>query len=383
MKLEPFKTGRDIKKPFLSGRWVWMLAAFAWLITFVVAYSDCSIQQIVRMQCTGWSLGTFNSVDTEKIAAMKGQFGDVFGLLNGAFGAVTLWLVYLAYSREASSSEAQMDFVRRERYLAEIDASIQAYNRQLHDIVVLESQGENRQQTWTSKHGLMTLWTSRLTRPVQIDPRGFLIAIETPGLSPQDKRAKQSVWSPINEHIEGYPTERKPLAPEFKNSKWVAQMLADSDKETAASFANAVREKWLVVYSEYRYQLDALFRTWYHTCKAVEQARALGIDAETEWRAAARWRSQLSWIELLFLLANQSLSEGDSGDGFPRAVELSSRYAMFDNFVAGLDPTVHAVLQVARGDIEIPGGRALPKECFSSEAAKNKNKSDARNGLIA
>lgn len=56
---------------------------------------------------------------------------------------------------------------------------------------------------------------------------------------------------------------------------------------------------------------------------------------------------------------------------------------MFDNFVAGLDPTVHAVLQVGRGDIEIPGGRALPKECFSSEAAKNKNESDVRNGPAA
>lgn len=82
-------------------------------------------------------------------------------------------------------------------------------------------------------------------------------------------------------------------------------------------------------------------------------------------------------------MANQSLSEGDSGNGFPRAVALSSRYAMFDNFVAGLDPTVHAVLQVGRGDIEIPGGRALPKECFSSEAAKNKNESDVRNGPAA
>lgn len=222
-------------KSFRARHWVWIVAAIAWVVTFVVAYSDCSIQQIVRLQCTGWSLGTTVSAETEKIAAMKGQFGDVFGLLNGAFGAVTLWLVYLAYSRDASNSEAQMDFVRRERYLAEIDASIQAYNRQLHDIVVLESQGENKQQTWTSKHGLMTLWTSRLTRPVQIDPRGFSIAIETPGISPRHKRAKQSVWSPINEHIEGHPTERKPLAPEFKNSKWVAQMLADGDKETAAS----------------------------------------------------------------------------------------------------------------------------------------------------
>ena len=335
------------------------------------------------MRCTGWSLGTIDSFDPEKIAAMKGQFGDVFGLLNGAFGAVTLWLVYLAYSREASSSEAQMDFVRRERYLAEIDASIQAYNQQLHDIVVLKSQGENKQQTWTSKHGLMTLWTSRLTLPVKSDSRGDTLASQTSGLSPGDRNARFSIWSPINEHIEGHSNERKLVPQAFKNSEWVAQKLAQSDMDTVVGFGSAVREQWLAVYSEHRYQLDALFRTWYHTCKAVEQARALGIDAETEWRAAARWRSQLSWIELLFLLANQSLSEGDSGDGFPRAVALSSRYAMFDNLVAGLDPTVHAVLQVARGDIEIPGGRALPKECFSSEAAKNRNESDARNGLIA
>jgi hypothetical protein len=75
----------------------------------------------------------------------------------------------------------------------------------------------------------------------------------------------------------------------------------------------------------------------------------------------------LSWVELIFLLANQALSEGD---GFPKAIERSKRYAMFDNFVPGFDPTAHALLREARainGPQHLTG---LPPECFDSKLAK-------------
>ena len=122
----------------LSDTWIFTGAVFLWAVTFVVAISDCSIQQFLRMECTAWVIGTG---PTQDFSAAKGQFGDTFGVLNGAFGALTLWLVYRTYRRETESnaeqirlatealdserksSAAQIELVRIERYYSEIESA--------------------------------------------------------------------------------------------------------------------------------------------------------------------------------------------------------------------------------------------------------------------
>ena len=352
----------------MEARWGWFVAiavAVAWFATFLLALSDCSVQAIVRLECTDWTWGSAAASvkDIEKSVAMKGQFGDVFGLLNGAFGAFTLFFVYRAFRLESKSSQAQIELVRLERYYAEVAAAIQSYNRLLRDILIPDKvhTGEMR-GTWPGAHGLFHLWKVTVVFP-QI--QRAVRPSKTTGLLLQKW---PDCWSPAAE-LYGYGT---PTVQEtWRQQSWVEQQFGDIEVPEKIAIAVHLRQRWQILYSENRYQLDALFRAWYHVCKAIKNADEYGVDPQTEWRMSSRFRAQLSWIELLFLLANQVLSEGDEGTGFPKAVDFSERYAMFDNFVPGLDPSAHALLGIANGLIPWPDARPLRAECFKSELAKS------------
>jgi hypothetical protein len=144
-------------------RWsiiVAIAAASAWSITFLLAFSDCSVQSTLRFECTelSWGKATATIGDAEKIGALKGQFGDLFGILNGAFGAVTLFFVYRAFGFERTASVAQIELVRLERYYAEVDTSILSYNRLLRDVLIPARDKDGKTlDRWPGAHGLYHL----------------------------------------------------------------------------------------------------------------------------------------------------------------------------------------------------------------------------------
>ena len=388
-----------------SDTWIFVGAAFLWLLTFVVAISDCSIQQFLRMECTAWLLG---SGPTEKFSEAKGQFGDSFGVLNGAFGALTLWLVYRTYRRETESnaeqirlatetleaqrksnteqirlatealdserksSAAQIELVRIERYYSEIEAAKQAYNRLLQAVAI---QDHYDKRSWAAAHGLFFGWRfiAKLVRqsntqlvPSRTDSQASLRIF----LAMWRPVSVSYRWHDIRSAIDNYSPET--YEPEHFTARWVESQIDLLDDDANSKYLSSLVKNWRETYSSNVYQYDALFRAWYHVCKAIANVSEFQIDAATEWRAAASWRAQLSWIEMVYLLCNQCLSEGETGNGFPRAVEFSERYAMFDNFQPGIDPAAHLLSRVARGYLSVGGARRLNDEAFASDLARKK-----------
>jgi hypothetical protein len=395
-----------------SDKSVLVVAALSWGLTFVVADSDCTIQEFVRLECTELRFGARRSADVSTtpnmpevlgqaqvstakgqvdVSASKGQFGDTFGVLNGLFGALTLWLVYRTFRRESesnseqirlakealdserASSAAQIELVRIERYYSEIEAAKQAYNRLLQAVEIPDIPEGKR--SWPAAHGLFHAWKFIATIVCQAESQTVTSQIAR-GTS-QDIFLK--VWRPVaaayrwdhNASLYDAITPERYEREHF-TSRWVQSQIESLDARITDKYLSALLDSWRDSYTSNVYQFDALFRAWYHVCKAIANASEFQIDSATEWRAAARWRAQLSWIELVYLLSNQCLSEGENGNGFPKAVVLSERYAMFDNFQPGIDPTAHFLNRLARGRLELAGARRLKDEAFSSDLARSR-----------
>jgi hypothetical protein len=360
-------------------RWLAVSVALAWLITFAIASSECFLIDVFRGQCTlGWA--AFDDVKSPKdVATAKGQFGDVFGALNGAFGALTLFFVYRAFRSERASSDAQIELVKLERYYAEVAAAVHAYEVALQGIAATEweeSQQNDRPSrrfvtNWVSRHGLFHLWKQHFTFAAIRDQWAY--SVNDSGV-----RKPSKVWAPIaiqmgfDQYVEARVAYALPEVAPFVGETSVAQLLSDHavGGTDFQDLANAVHGAWRCVYRSNRYQLDTLFRTWYHAFKTIATAVDFDVDEATEWRIASRFRAQLSWIEMVFLLANQTFGNEPGGEGLPKAIEFSERYAMFDNFTPGLDPTVHALLAAAKGRTEHVT-TLFTNDSFDSESARS------------
>jgi hypothetical protein len=344
------------------GHWVLaFIALLAWVTTFAYGLVDCTIGHIIQQKCEfGWGKQTADLIDVKDIAAIKGQLGDVFGVLNGAFGGLTLFFVYRAYRSERAGSEEQIRFVKLERYYLDVTAAINAYEVALQGVLVPEWGGSDSTAkpsrkiaaSWTSRHGIFHLWKTHFT----FAAIRHQWAYSADGYDGRRIPGKQ--WAPIAVQmgfdltVDSRATYSGSFPESFVSESTVAELLRPnaSNTQNFQDLVNAVNGAWLSMYGSNRYQLDFLFRTWYHAFKTIASAVDFEIDEETEWRTASRFRAQLSWIEMVFLLANQTFGSEAGSDRFPKAVELSERYAMFDNFTLGLDPTVHALLAAAKGE---------------------------------
>jgi Putative phage abortive infection protein len=270
------------------------------------------------------------------VAETKGQFGDFFGLLNGLMGCLTFIFIYktfllqgeaansqLALQRETSANQIALQKstsadqflqLQREAYTSTVRDAINSYNLRLEAILVPHRDPETHQilSTWPGAHGLYHLWM-----------HGMEGTLTLSGL--------------------------------------------DTGKDS-----ENLSLRWQEIYEKFRYQLDALFRAWFHTLKTIETAPEYNIDFDLEWRTVARFRAQLSSIELTFLLANQVLSRSNDGNGYGEARRLCEKYAIFDNYELGAHEKVgQFLLDLAKTSQGHVGNHRLEKSSFSSELAKS------------
>jgi hypothetical protein len=371
----------------------------AWCMTFFAALSDCSVQEWSRFQCTDFNhfksplvtqkqadiiptkilvpidskqinIAIQQSKDSPDSSTLKGQFGDFFGVLNALFGALTLVTVYFAYLLEKKSASEtkhavseQLKSVGYERYLNDVDSAIQSYNRLLQAIVVPDKNNQ-----WTSIHGLFHWWKGYLTSYGQLGglhdvANGYPCTYKNPD-NLQQINSRVNMWSPL---LKQYGIQGVNFSSSWNNEFWIQHQIKILDPDEIIVFANRVRINWQRLYAENRYQLDALFRTWYYVCVTIQSAKKFDVDIISEWQVAARFRAQLSAIELQFLLCNQLLSESP---GFPKATLMSSKYAMFNNLVSGVDPISHLLQQIAQGKLNAPAIKKMDQSCFDSNLAR-------------
>ena len=395
---------KNIQKP------VFLIAVFAcllWFGTFLIALSDCTIQQVAQFKCTDFYTPTTASKNIEltqkeekteilkipsaseneiflivsktappvepppSASGLKGQFGDFFGVLYALFGALTIVLVYSTFGIQKLqldhsnqiASEQQLS-ARYERYLSEIAAATNAYNTALGAILV----PSNNSKEWAGRHGLYHLWHTYMILPGLCSPSSAVSMKQlhyplSSYIHPETQNSPSdiSMWSPLRQQFKFEALVDDSL---WSTEQWVRTQVNNLSKEVKASFATSMYSFWNTCYDMHKYQLDALFRSWYHVEIALQTASSLGIDSGTEWRAASRFRAQLSAIELQFLLANQLLARPP---GYPRACAISEYYSIFDNLSFGLDPILHMLFLISTDINHSTEVNKIHEVAFSSE----------------
>lgn len=363
----------------------------AWGITFFAAVSDCSVQEWVSFECTNFAYpkkaelqsptskqsinqelsgkNTGVSVgatlkDPPSSSELKGQFGDFFGVLNALFGALTLVTVYRAYQLQTSqvddaktNANKQLHAQQFERYLIEVEAAIASYNRLVGAIVVVDSN-----LRWESVHGLFHLWKVHMIFPAANQGPAYAGTYKNP-LSESTNDSTINLWSPMLRQLD---ISSVTVDEKWLNSVWIESQIDHLNDDVMLAFKKNIVSNWEKLYAMHRYQLDAVFRSWFHVYLTIATASEFNVDSDAEWRIASRFRAQLSSVELLFLLSNQVLSENPK---FPKAIKMSERYAMFDNYTADLDPIATVILKIAKQNNGL-----INESGFNSSIAKSKQK---------
>jgi hypothetical protein len=333
--------------------------------------------------------------DSESHLARKGQFGDSFGGFTSLISAITLIVVFTSMwfqsrslrmaqdtfssaqsfqqktveaaekSLEASenSSRAQIELVKLERYYSEISSTTAAYNRALEKFVLPESK-EQLDVRWHGTQGLFHAWRSVVAAMANVTQQSKPYKASDSAIMTRMTKSSE-VWCFVAElyGISCHPPEASSAA----NEVWVRNFIRSMDKPDIERLISQLRASWRTFMIGNVYQVDALFRTWYRVYTTISNTQEFDIDGETEWRAAAQFRAQLSWIELTFLLMNQIFRFDDETDDYGKARALSERYAVFDNYRPGLDPAANLLLMLADGTIKADQVSMLRSAAFSTD----------------
>lgn len=124
------------------------------------------------------------------------------------------------------------------------------------------------------------------------------------------------------------------------------------------------------LYHTHKSDFDAPFRTLYRLIRWVDES---SMAVGQKWHYCALIRSQLSWVELVFLYYNGLIREGE------KLATYANKYALFDNLVSSDELIRWAANELTTCPPELrpvirDGGAPWPytKEAFSSSDAKIK-----------
>lgn len=114
------------------------------------------------------------------------------------------------------------------------------------------------------------------------------------------------------------------------------------------------------MYSNNEYKLDSFFRTAYKLITWIDSQHAERLNNAQKWLYVSIIRSQLSWIEMIYLYYNGLT---DRGFKFKLLIE---KYALFDNL------TIESDIGIKILNIYLPDESVYKPEAFSSESARKK-----------
>jgi hypothetical protein len=140
----------------------------------------------------------------------------------------------------------------------------------------------------------------------------------------------------------------------------VGRLLASPEGKLKA--LEVLGQGWWTLYSSQKPYLDALFRAWYTVHRILNEAPAYRVGADAQRLYAASFRAQISWIEMVYLLANQSGLPHN--ERFPRACQYSNTFCVFDNLGGSGDLTVALLVALAIERESDPNGTELNRAAF-------------------
>ena len=294
----------------------------------------------------GWSFFPSERADL-------GQFGDYFGgTLNPIFGfasfiALLVTIVYQA--KELKLSRTELELTRTE--LASSATALKNQNK------AIELQSfEQTFFSWLSTYRelLNSLHNSRNPGEI-LNGREALYFLFNTNLN--------SRW--IYSSMCGSNSDE--LRPEFNNSydydfyklsnyKKI-EIIAENKQDLVS---NNIHQIWCRLYRKEEYQLDSLFRTAYKLISWIDSLPIERLDNTQKWLYISIFRSQLSWVEMVFFYYN-----GLTGTGRKFKL-LIEKYALFDNLT--FDSDIGIKIMNKYFDIE----NNYAKTAFNSDIARDK-----------
>lgn len=268
------------------------------------------------------------SGDNSSTLARRGQFGDAFGAFNALVSALAfagLILTLIAQRKQLASqqkqSEASNRLFRQQQFQEQFYRAVDAYRGLLLDVTVPETI-DRLEVTHRGRQALHCLW--RL---------GLLKGLVTDSDDEFDLARRRQVEASSATYKFNFTSQR-----DAATSIHSLESKVRVDKELMGEVLSSIGVAWFTVYQANRFQFDALFRAWYTVYRVLDTAPRYKLDPKEIELYSATFRAQLSWIEMAFLLANQSALP--PGPAFPRACIYSNKYKVFDNLVTDDDLVV-------------------------------------------
>lgn len=268
------------------------------------------------------------SAETE-VLDRRAKLGDAFGPFNAlvstlAFGVLLITLhmqrKQLDQQREQFASEFRL--IRQQQFQEQLFRAIDSYQQQLAAITVVH--GTDKQtRVHTGRDALNIIVDEQLRKPlIESKEVGECVGWQ---LRPEANLVK---W-------------RETLAQRMRRS--LDAMTSQPQRQAAV--LDLIGNTWNAVYFRNRFQLDALFRAWYTVYRVLETASQYQIGDQQIWLYGATFRAQLSWVELMILLLNQSGLPGNTVH--PTACRYSNNFCLFDNLSVEGDIVAALLRQVA------------------------------------
>lgn len=113
--------------------------------------------------------------------------------------------------------------------------------------------------------------------------------------------------------------------------------LENTENSLAENKAYIIQQRWEKLYQKHEYQLDSLFRTLYQLIVWIDSQQEGRLNSSQKWLYISIVRSQLSWIEMVFLYYNGLTERG------VKFKALSEKYALFNNLTFDTDVGLHTL----------------------------------------
>lgn len=275
--------------------------------------------------------------------AQWGQTGDFFGgILNPVFGFLTivaLVLTLLLQSKELKMSREELEMSREE--LAKSAEALRGQNKAIEQ--------QSFEQTFFA-------WLSTYRE---------ILGEVTEGNGAHGRNALNIFWqtalsgSGLAKTPEGFEEiTRRRSSPLYKAWKEVGKTsFEDMTKSVYPHISKAALDEWERLYREQENQLDSLFRVLYRLLRWIDLQPSGRLDPEQKWLYVSIVRSQLSWIEMVYLFYN---GYSERGRKFRPVIE---KYALFDNLNFESDRVIEIVK-------DSPNSTPYAPTAYSSGAAR-------------
>jgi hypothetical protein len=276
------------------------------------------------------------AAEDRAVIALRGQFGDAFGAFNAlvsTFALIGLFFTIRSQQTQIGDQErahrSSELLTRQQQFQEQYYRAIDAYKDLLSNVSVADPDSDygRPDRVLNGRNALWAIWRHQFIKTIAtVDGTSF------------DDAIKKQLDAYLYENLGRLNANRESV-------RAIASVTDEFHRhpELRQEGLHRIGVAWNSVYNIHRFQLDSLFRSWYTAYRVLETAKMYDVSADAIRLYSAVFRAQLSWIEMAFLLVNQSgLPDNPC---FPKACSISNRYSLFDNLDIEHD-TVVAILHL-------------------------------------